>query len=88
MDCYLTLLKAKFGVTIGGYKTNKTKVQMNQYNNFGDTLNYHIFWFQYFLKYFLIACIEYWKHHHVKFRVYIVLRCSDGQRGAILEVVR
>jgi hypothetical protein len=45
MDYYFTLFKAKFGVTVGGYKTNKTKVQMNQYSNFGDTLNYRIFWF-------------------------------------------
>jgi hypothetical protein len=33
MDYYFTLLKAKFGVTVGGYKKNKMKVQMNQYFN-------------------------------------------------------
>jgi hypothetical protein len=59
MDYYFTLFKAKFGVTVGGYKTNKKKVKMNQSSNFGDTLNYRIFWFQYFLKFLLIACIEY-----------------------------
>jgi hypothetical protein len=40
MDYYFAPFKAKFGVTVGGYKTNKTKVQMNQYSNFGNTLNY------------------------------------------------
>jgi hypothetical protein len=79
MGYYFTLFKAKFGVTVGGYKTNKTKVQMNQYSNFGDTLNYRIFWFQYFLKSLLIACIEYWRDHYVKFRIHIVFRCSDDQ---------
>jgi hypothetical protein len=69
MDYYFTLLKAKFGVTVSGYKTNKTKVQINQYSNFGDTLNY--WWFQYFLKSLLNACIEYWRDHHVKFRVHM-----------------
>jgi hypothetical protein len=79
MDYYFTLFKAKFGVIIGGYKTNKTRVQMNQYSNFGDTPNYRIFWFQYFLKSLLIACIEYWRDHNIKFRVHIVLKCSDDQ---------
>jgi hypothetical protein len=37
IDYYFTQFKAKFGVAIGSYKTNKTKDQMNQYSNFGDT---------------------------------------------------
>jgi hypothetical protein len=40
MDYYLKLFKAMFGVTVGGYKTNETKVQMNRYGSFGCTLNY------------------------------------------------
>jgi hypothetical protein len=53
---------------------------MKWYSSFGCTLNYRLSQFQYFLKSFVIAFIEYWRDHHVKFQVNIVLRCGNDQR--------
>jgi hypothetical protein len=40
MDYYFTQFKAKFGVTVGGHKINKTKDQINWCNNFNCRLDY------------------------------------------------